>query len=152
MSGSVPELKSATQLVDELNGGPENTDSSDPRDAKTYTFKFEHRDPRGQLWAGKFTNNILTVRQRRLLKIAKAQLSGAVAVAALDADQWEFNEMLAHLAISLDRTAEDFPTWARDLEALYDENIVVKLYEEVASHEARFHRREPVDQDSSDAG
>jgi hypothetical protein len=140
----VPELKSATQITAELQGSagnPDEVQSADPKDSKEYTFDFSHTDPRGKVWTGKFTNRILTVKQRRLMKVTKAQLAGGVPMSALDADIWEMNEMIAHLSVSLVKTAEGFPSWAKDLEELYDEEIITKLYGEVASHEATFHRR-----------
>jgi len=147
---SVPELKSATQIAAELNGDAADTPdtSEDPKAGKEYTFSFSHTDPRGKLWAGKFTNRILTVKQRRIVKITKAQLAGNVPMHALDADIWEMNEMVAHLSISLNRNAKDFPKWALDLEDLYDEQIIVKLYAEVDSHESTFRRRDTL----ADAG
>ena len=139
---AIPELKSAVEIAAELTGeSKETSEPVDPRDATTFVFKFSHTDARGKIWSGKFTNHILTVRQRRLMKITKAQLAGGVPLSALDADAWELNECIAHLAVSLDRAADGFPKWAENLEDLYDETIIFKLYTEVASHEARFHRR-----------
>jgi len=147
---NVPELKTAAEIAADLRGAAPDTDD-DPRDAKAYTFDFSHTDPRGKVWSGKFTNRILTIRQRRLMKVTKAQMAEGVPMTALDADIWETNEMVAHLAVSLDAKAPGFPEWAKRLEDLYDEAIIVKLYSEVASHEARFHRRGPAAAASEDA-
>lgn len=148
MDGTIPELKSAAQIVSELEGQADKAEDEniDPREAKEYTFDFSYTDARGKTWAGKFTNRILTIRQRRQVKVMKAQLSGGLSVASLDADVWEMNEMIAHLSVSL---AKPVPEWARDLEALFDEQIVIKLYEEVALHEATFHGRDAADSASA---
>jgi len=146
----IPELKSAVQLAAELRGEDDHPidPESDPKDSERYVFDFKYRDSRGKVWSGKFTNRILKVGQRRMLKILKAQLSGGVSVQALDADGWLLNGMLAHLQLSLERNS-DFPKWAEDLEALYDERIIEALYEEVASHEAIFRRDGEGDREST---
>lgn len=145
MESVVPELKSATQIAAELDGGADTPDpTEDPRDSKEYTFEFSHTDVRGKRWFGKFTNRILTIKKRRQVKVLKAQMAGGVSVAALDVEAWEINEMIAHLSVSLDRRSGNIPKWALDLEDLEDSQIVEKLYVEVASHEARFHRRDTI--------
>ena len=140
---SIPELKSATQLAAEIKGevSDEIEENVDPKDSEKYTFDFNYKDARGKIWSGKFTNRILTVGQKRQLKVLKAQLSGEVSVQALDNDVWLINEWIAHLSISLEQN-KIFPSWAKDFEALYDKRIIGALYEEVDSHESTFHRRE----------
>jgi hypothetical protein len=140
---SVPELKTASELRDEVGAKVEVVPSVDPRDAIEYTFTFSYTDARGKVWAGRFTNRILNNGQKRLKKLLKMRLANQTAVEAQDADLWTYNEMVAHLAYSLDTAAKDFPDWARDLEKLYDEEIVAALWKEVDSHESRFRRRAP---------
>ena len=150
MSEEILEMRTAAQIAAELKGPAIVGETpEDPKDAKVFVFDFEYKDARGKVWAGKFTNHILTVRQKRLLKVTKAKLSGGVSVASLDVDIWQLNEMLAHLMLSLDQQAPGFPSWARDLEELFDEQIIERLYEEVASHEARFHRRGEAQEESA---
>jgi len=141
---TVPELQSAAEIVSSLKGETKDPKDApvDPRDEPVYEFDFAHTDPRGKVWRGHFKNRILTIKQRRLVKVTKAQLAGGVPMAALDADAWEMNEIIAHLSVSLDPSVKGFPDWANNLEDLYDERLVFKLYEEVALHEARFSRRE----------
>jgi hypothetical protein len=147
------ELKSANQIAAELQGTADSPEEqSNPKDEKRYSFEFSHTDSRGKVFRGTFVNEILSIRQRRLMKITKARLSGNVTVGALDADIWELNEMIAHLTISLDKSADGFPRWAEDLEGLYDESVIQALYEEVASHEARFHRRDAAAEAGSRPG
>lgn len=147
---TVPEVKSAIELAEEMEPKTEEA-VADPRDAKEYTFDFRYEDSRGQAWSGKFTNRILTIKQRRAVKILKGQMAGGVSTAAIDADIWELNEMIAHLMVSLDRGAPDYPAWAKDFDALHDERVIYALYEEVASHEARFYRRDAASKGSEGA-
>jgi hypothetical protein len=140
----VPELGDSTQIADAVTGrnkpDAEAPDTQDPRDARVWAFDFSYKDTRGKVWSGKFRNSILTIGQYRQVKIIKARLNGGVSVATLDASTWELNEMMAHLLVSLDR--ETMPAWAQRLDDLFDAGIVEALYNEVASHEARFHRRD----------
>jgi hypothetical protein len=147
---AVPELKSARELREEAEVVPVEVPEIDPRDSVEYKFEFSYADMRGKLWAGKFTNRILTVGQKRAVKLLKARLAGGVSVVALDADVWELNEILAHMAYSLDAKVPGFPDWAKNLEGLYDEGIIYALWKEVDGHEARFRRRGPPGQASSD--
>lgn len=147
-AAAVPELGDSATVAARVTGrdkADQVGESQDPRDAKRYTFPFEYTDARGKVWRGTFTNNVLTVGQYRQVKIIKANLNAALPVSALDASTWELNEMVSHLMVSLDQEAEGFPAWAKKLDDLYDARIIEALYQEVASHEARFHRREPVD-------
>jgi len=135
---TIPELKSAAQLAAEIKGDSESiSPTADPRDVKEFSFELDYTDARGHAWTGKFKNRILTIGEKRKAKILKAQLSGMAPVSALDTDVWDMNGLLAHLQFSL----IEKPEWAKDLEKLDDEGVVYKIWEEVDSHEARFHRR-----------
>jgi hypothetical protein len=146
----IPELKSASQLRDETDATIAAVPDMDPRDSVEYTFDFNYADVRGKLWAGKFTNRILTISQRRAVKILKAKLGAQVSVAALDVAVWEMNEIISHLAYSLDTKAKGFPEWAKNLDALHDEAVVWALWKEVDGHEARFCRRGTADSASAE--
>jgi hypothetical protein len=146
-TAAIPELPRASEAAAKLEGkSPADpiAPSEDPKERLDYTFQFKYKDPRGKQWLGEFTNKILTIRMRQRQKVLKAQLSGNTPVAALDADAWTLNEMIAHMTISLSKR----PDWAKELTDLVDEVLVEQLYEEVASHEATFHGRGP-DTDSS---
>lgn len=139
-------IRSAEEIRANLEGGATTNDvdvTEDPRDQVTYTFNFEYTDTRGKRFAGRFTNKALTVGEWRKVKTIKAHLADGVPVSQQDQDVWEMNGRLAHLAVSLDYRAADFPIWARKLDDLFDEGVIIALYNEVASHEARFHRRIP---------
>lgn len=139
-TGEQSGIKPASQLAAELRGETESQlDTGDPRDQKEFTFELSYTDPRGKRWSGRFTNRILSILDRQRVKVLKARMSGGLPVAALDADIWTLNEMIAHLSISLIKR----PIWAEELTDLYDEDLIGQIYEEVAAHEARFFRRRP---------
>jgi hypothetical protein len=146
MGAAVPELKTVAELADQITGEAKDTpeEAVDPRDSPTFTFDFVYTDPRGKQWSGRFTNRILTNGMRRQQKVVKAHLAGGASIMTLDTDQWQMNEMAAHLAISLDQKADGFPSWAKNLDSLHDDGIVAALYKEVDGHEARFRRRDAV--------
>jgi hypothetical protein len=139
-TASIPELPRASEAAAKLEG-KSPTDplatTDDPKDSREYTWQFDWTDKRGKPWRGEFTNRILSIRERQRQKVLKAQLSGNTPISALDGDAWTLNEMISHMTISLIKR----PDWAGELTDLLDEVLVEKLYEEVASHEATFHRR-----------
>jgi hypothetical protein len=139
----IPELLPAEQITADVcgNNSQEIKEDEDPKSHHEYSFDFKYVDARGHAWIGKFKNKILTIFEKQKVKVIKAQMSGGISVAALDGDIWQLNEMIAHMAVSL----VEKPKWADNLTSLYDETIIDELYKEVASHEARFHRREPID-------
>jgi hypothetical protein len=147
---TVPELRPASEVAAELQGKSEAEPiaDEDPKAQLEYTFPLEYKDPRGKLWTGEFRNRILSIRQKQQVKVLKARIGGGLPVEALDADVWTLNEAIAHMTFSLVKR----PDWAKNLDELYDEQIVYKLYEEVASHEARFHRLESDTKEGEGAG
>jgi hypothetical protein len=106
----------------------------DPRDQRSYTFQFDWKDSRGQTWKGEFTNEVLSVRQRQLVGVLRAQLANNTPAEALDTMTRELNLMIAHMTFSLTKR----PQWARELSELTDIRLLQALYEEVLAHEARF--------------
>jgi len=138
-TAAIPELPRASEAAAKLEGKSpdESIPNDNPKDRKEYTFQFDWTDARGHRWLGEFTNRILSIRERQRQKVLKAQMSGNVPVQALDADAWTLNEMISHMTISLIKR----PDWAKHLDDLLDEVLIEQLYEEVASHEATFHRR-----------
>ena len=142
---NIPELGDSAAIADKVTGrnqeAGDDAASVDPKAALTYEFEIDWRDPQGNRWRGHFRNKVLTVGQRRQVKIIKAKLAADLTVAALDADVWILNEKLAHLMVSLDQTVEGFPKWARKLDDLFYEELIDLLYTEIVSHEATFLRR-----------
>jgi hypothetical protein len=86
---------------------------------------------------GDFTNKVLTIRERQMLGVMRARLSGGMTYDALDPLTNEINYMVAHLAFSLG-DEKDRPEWARDLRDTENVALLQALYAEVASHEAMF--------------
>lgn len=141
----VDALKDAIgKKVEQLAEGdvPEK-ESTDPKAQREYTFDFRWKDGRGKVWAGKFTNKVLSIRDRQLVGIMRSNLAGGISPAALDALTAEINLMIAHLSFSL--TAR--PKWAEDLLTLDDVRLLQEIYMEVANHEATFlgYRKHPAE-------
>lgn len=143
---SATELKdrlTPTHLIPETEEGLkeeaaiDEAPATDPRDKKEFSFPFEHTDRRGKLWQGKFTNQILSIRDRQLVGIMRARLAGGQPFEAVDPLTAEINLMVAHLTQSL----TERPEWAKDLLALTDYEILQAIYLEVDSHESHFHGR-----------
>lgn len=109
-------------------------DKADPRDQKEWTFQFSWKDGRGKLWEGQFTNKILSIAEQQRVAIFEAQLAGGLPFESLDTGMRNINHAVAHMSYSLVKK----PSWANDLRQLLDPSLVIALYLEVASHEARF--------------
>lgn len=126
--------KDVAEVVEAKSGPKNKIDLDDPRAQEKYTFKFSYTDARGKEWAGDFSTKILTIHERQMVGALRAQWGGGLPVSAMDALTNELNLMLAHLTYSL----SDKPTWAANLRKLQDFQLLQKIYEEVASHEAYF--------------
>lgn len=132
---SIDDLKSAISRKVELEAGevPEK-ELSDPRMQREYSFDFQWKDGRGKIWKGKFTNKILSIRDRQLMGIMRSNLAAGISPANLDALTAEINLMVAHLSFSLSAR----PKWAEDLLALDDVRLLQEIYTEVVKHEGTF--------------
>lgn len=106
---------------------------ADPKMLREYLFEFKFTTPGGKVFTGTFTNKILNVREKELVGIMRARLSGGIAYEVLDTFTKELNMMVSHLSISL----KEKPDWAKDLLDL-DEEVIHALYAHVAEHEATF--------------
>lgn len=114
----------------------------DPREERVWTFEFKWTDGRGKIWDGSFTNKILSIAEQQLMAVYEARLCGGLAYASIDPAARNVNHAIAHMTYSL----QDPPEWAKDLRKLDDPSLVIALYMEVASHEAKFFGL-PTDQD-----
>lgn len=135
-------LKSADELAADLRGDnaddEQDEQKKDPKACGTYTFDFEAVESgTGKTRKGKFTNHVLNAGMIIQRGVLQAQMSGGVPWNSLAPVDQELISTRAHLAISLDLKKR--PKWAKNLDALFDLNIIFKLYDEVASHEATFH-------------
>lgn len=126
-------LKEEVQKLMEDSG--ESSILDDPRGQKEYTFDFKYKDGNGKIWKGRFTNKILTLRDRQGVGVVRARLAAGLPSEALDPLTAEINLMLAHMSFSL----IERPEWAKDLSTLEDVRVVQALYEEVLLHEGTFH-------------
>lgn len=107
---------------------------NDPKLQKEYTFDFNWKDGRGKVWTGKFTNKVLSIREKQMAGVMRAKLADGLSADALDPLTVEINLMVSHLSYSLIKR----PIWADDLLALENVNLLQEIYLEVASHEATF--------------
>jgi len=114
---------------------------ADPKAQKKYTFTLKWKDGSGKLWEGKFTNKILSIRDRQLVGVTRAKLQGGMPIESIDQLTEETNLIVAHLMFSL----EEAPEWAKDLTALDDIQLLQAIYAEVASHEAYFFGWRPTE-------
>lgn len=101
---------------------------------ETHTFTLDYTDQRGYHWSGNFKTHVLSIKERTIVGLTRARLSGGVHPDQLDVTTLSLLEMQAHLAVSLD----EHPDWAEDLSSFNDVGVIASIYEEVASHEARF--------------
>lgn len=111
----------------------------DARDEVEFTFNLDFKDGKGKPWGGKFVNKILSIRDRQLVGIMRARLTGGLPYESMDPLTAEINLMVTHLTQSLLKR----PEWAKDLLALTNYEILQAIFEEVDSHESHFHGRGP---------
>lgn len=129
---SAVETKKELEKQQQEQGQEQVTD--DPRLDKQYMFKFNWADGNGKVWAGEFTNKVLSIQERQMVGVMRARLSFGESYAALDDLTRDINLMIAHMSYSL----VEKPSWAEDLQALEDIRILQELYQEVLLHEAIF--------------
>lgn len=132
LGGSTEELKQEIEGAEKAGEGTPDLDN--PRLQKEYEFDFSWKDGRGKVWAGKFTNKILSIKQQQGVGVMRARFAGDTPVNAQDGFTAELNLMLAHMSFSLTKR----PTWAEDLRELDNHRILQELYTEVMAHEASF--------------
>lgn len=131
---STEELKRSRDDEDREHADPQANPGADPKKQKSYTFNFDYQDSQGKSWSGSFTNKILTIGETQQAAVLQAKFQDGLPDAAIDEDQRAVNRIIAHMEYSL----TDRPDWAEDLRELLDSQIVLKLWKEVASHEAIF--------------
>jgi len=131
----IDDLKKAisSKIEGIADGVPEN-EAEGPRSQREHTFDFRWKSGRGKVWAGKFTNRVLNIRDRQLMGIMRSNLAAGISPSNLDALTAEINLMVSHLSFSL----VSRPKWAEDLLALDDVRLLQEIYMEVVSHESTF--------------
>lgn len=120
----------------------------DPRFKKEWEFDFDYKDTRGKLWVGKFTNKVLSLRDRAMVGVMRAKMAGGLPADSLDPVTAEINLMVSHLAASLVKA----PDWAADLLALEDQELVGQLYDRAMEHEQFFRTGRPAQAPSQGGG
>jgi hypothetical protein len=144
----IPETEEGLkEVADETVAKIDETEpGEDPRDKVEYSFKFEFTDGRGKVWQGRFVNRILSIRDRQVVGIMRARLTGGQPYESLDPLTAEINHILTHMTQSL----IERPDWAKDMLSLTNYEVLQALYLEVDSHESRFHGRKAL-KDSGEA-
>lgn len=112
------------------------------------TFNIDYVSPHDDLrYEGKFTTKKLSVRDRAQLGVRKTILNGGMHYdddhpgQGVDADTNSFNNMIAHLELSI----KDAPSWW-NLDAISDVGLLVAVFKEVLDFENSFlHRGKPAD-------
>ena len=132
--GTAAEL---AKQIDRAETSPEETaaELDEPRMKKRWSFEFDYTDKRGRRWRGEFTNKILSIDDINRVGTIRAGACNYAPITSLDLATINNAETLAHLTVSLVKR----PTWAADLGALHDPEVLAKLYQEVSSHEEIFH-------------
>lgn len=117
-------------------------EADNPKGQESYTFTFKHRDARGKLWKGTFTNKMPTVAARQLIALLQSDWQAGRPWESIDPSILTINEMIAHMQYTL-KPSED-AAWARDSDGrleirnLHDHGVIQALWAEVSSHEAIF--------------
>ena len=114
--------------------GPENDSRGATGLSPKHSFDLDYTDRRGRHWTGAFACHVLTIKERATVGLTRARLTANTPAGVIDASTLNILEMQAHLAVALDSC----PAWAEALGDLYDVGVVAEIYQEVASHEARF--------------
>jgi hypothetical protein len=130
---SAADLKAQAQEA--VADAPKPDEKRAMRDA-SYTFPFEYVDGAGRRYTGTFTHVIPDLGQRQAIGVLRAKFSGGVLYEALDPFTREINMMVADMTVTLED--KDRPEWAVDLRKLKDADVVYRLWEVVAEHEATF--------------
>jgi len=144
-------VKSPEEMRAEIQGKEPSAERklerlADPRLGEEYSFEVKWTDPRGKVWKGDFTNQILSFTQISQVGALRARLGGGMPVESVDDFTANHNEKVAHLTISLVKR----PKWAADLGELKYEDLLDQIYVEVARHEAIFSGRENPERGGAD--
>lgn len=142
------ELHEDTQSAHRAATSPEpetnSFDESDARANERYTFSFSHKNKRGKLFEGQFTNKILTIGEKMSAGVTRARLQMGVPFDSLSVDTYN----LLFATTWLQQSLVDKPAWAADLLALNSEELVGLIYAKVDDHERYFRGDSAADSQS----
>ena len=96
---------------------------------------FSHTSGRGKVYEGKITYSVLDVGETIRVGIMAAHLRAGADVSAMDTNTLNLTEMMATIIVGC---RDPKPDWMVDLLGLKDTSVIEAIYQEVASHEARF--------------
>lgn len=107
-----------------------------PAKGRSHTFPFRFVGGSGKVWEGTFTNRVPDMATRQKIGVLRARLNGGMSLDSLDAFTAELSMMVSHMSLTL--AQEGRPEWAVDLLKVEDPEVLYRLWEEVAAHEATF--------------
>lgn len=133
------ELKEAIdQKVEEAEEKREEA-PPDPKEKRSYTFRFSHTATDGTVYSGLFTNEILDLGKRLRVSQLESHLIGGVAYESVEPFMGGVAKAIAHMEFSLSAREMLKPDgWAKDFRNLDTASPVLELFEEVMAHEATF--------------
>jgi len=144
----VPSTDELKKEVSQQVTPTDEVEKKDPRDEESWTFSFDWTDARGKQWIGTFTNKILSIGEQQAVAAAKARFTGGMPWESIDLEMQVINQAVAHMMFSL--TPSENASWGKDLRALKDPSLIVQLWTKVSSHETRFFRLSPSEEESQD--
>lgn len=107
-----------------------------PPKERSHTFPFRYVGGNGRVWEGTFCNRVPDMATRQKIGVLRARLNGGMSLDSLDAFTAELSMMVSHMSLTL--VQEGRPEWAADLLKVEDPEVLYRLWEEVAAHEATF--------------
>lgn len=126
----------AEQIVEERR--ETDKDISSDKTKLRYVFNFSWTAPRGEKYEGTFVNRILSTGDKADVEVMATQFLGGVPWDSVRPERRDMETAKAHMQISLEQ--EGRPSWAKNLQAIIDEDVIVLLHKEVDSHEVTFRR------------
>lgn len=143
---STEELKQQVTVQVQPDEAAPKEAEPDARDKEEWTFTFDWTDARDKKWFGTFTNKILSIGEQQAVAAAKARFTGGMPWESIDPEMQVINQAVAHMMFSL--APSDNASWGKDLRALKDPSLIIALWTKVSSHETRFFRLGPPEEES----
>jgi hypothetical protein len=103
-----------------------------------YQYHLRVETAYGKIYEGTFVNKILTGNEKMRAAEIAGRLRGGLAFEAIEPGRANYTEQMGWLLCSLDR--ESLPSWAKDLGAIIDDEVVNALFEKAREHEKIFRR------------
>lgn len=142
-----PSTDELRQLVETSANPVTAAEKDDPRDKEVWSFHLDWTDARGKRWDANFTNHILSMGQQQQVSAFKSRCMGGVPWDSVEPQMRLINSAVAHMEFSLEAGDDKRPDWARDLRSIKDPALVLALWDQVTSHEGRFFRLDPPEEE-----